>query len=206
MILSTKRQKKTLKPVNYRQKILDAAVKVFAKKGYQNTTMIDVARAAKVGIGTLYNYFKNKDELLITSADLTIKTELDKIRKICDKQTDPMDMMETYFVQHALLLREKPHLAILLVSEVRQTQDFFKRNPSFNPLRHYLNFVVGLFEEAKQIGRIKDVDSNALAIMVIGAMDLLICKWLIEPETVDSKTIIHNIRKILAFGIRPEGI
>ncbi len=206
MILSTKRQKKTLKPVNYRQRILDAAVKVFAKKGYQNTTMIDVARAAKVGIGTLCNYFKNKDELLITSADLTIKTELDKIRKICDKQTDPMDKMETYFVQHALLLREKPHLAILLVSEVRQTQDFFKRNPSFNPLRHYLNFVVGLFEEAKQIGRIKDVDSNALAIMVIGAMDLLICKWLIEPETVDSKTIIHNIRKILAFGIRPEGI
>jgi AcrR family transcriptional regulator len=39
MILSTKRQKKTLKPVNYRQKILDAAVKVFAKKGYQNTTI-----------------------------------------------------------------------------------------------------------------------------------------------------------------------
>lgn len=200
------RKKKTLTPVNYRQKILDAATKVFAKKGYQCATMIDVAKAAKVGIGTLYNYFKNKDELLINSADQTIKAELDKIRKICDSKTDPMDKMETYFVQHALLLKEKPHLAVLLVSGLRQTQDFYTRNPHFNPLRHYVSFVTELFDEAKKTGRIRDVDTSALAIMVIGSMDMLICQWLIEPETVDSKTVISNIRTIMAFGIRPEGV
>lgn len=206
MNILSKDKKRSLKPINYRQKILDSAAKVFAKKGYQSATMIDVAKAAKVGIGTLYNYFKNKDELLINCADRTIKTELDKIRKICEKQTDPMDRMETYFIQHALLLKEKPHLAILLVSEIRQTQEFFKRNPDFNPLRHYTGFVRELFEEAKQIGRIKDVGTNALAIMVIGAMDLLICQWLMEPETVDSKAVIQNIRTILAHGVRPLGM
>lgn len=205
MMLTT-RKKKTLTPVNYRQKILDAAAKVFTKKGYQKATMIDVAKAARVGIGTLYNYFKNKDELLINTADITIKTELDKIRKICETKPDPMDRMETYFVHHAMLLKEKPHLAVLLVSEIRQTQDFFSRHPDFNPLRHYIDFVKGLFDEAKKVGRIKDVDTSALAIMVIGSMDMLICQWLIEPETVDSKTIISSIRTIMAFGIRPEGI
>ncbi|HAN41328.1 MAG TPA: hypothetical protein DCQ12_05400 [Candidatus Cloacimonas sp.] len=206
MNLLSKTKKKSLKPVNYRQKIMDAAIRVFARKGYNDTTMIDVARAAKVGIGTFYNYFKNKDELLISSADKTIETELGKIRKICEKQADPMDRMGTYFIQHAMLLKENPHIARFLVSQLRQSEGFFERNPEFNPLRHYVNFVKELFETAKESGRIKDVDTKALAIMVIGSMDMLICQWLIEPESVDSKAYIHNIRTIMAHGIRPAGL
>lgn len=206
MKMVSRSKKKSLKPTNYRKKILDAALKVFVKKGYQITTMIDVAKAAKVGIGTLYNYFKNKDELFVNCADMTIRTELENVRKLSEKHSDPMDKLEAYFLHHDMLLKEKPYIARFLVAELRQSETFFEINPTFNPLRYYTNFVREMVEKAKQTGRIKqNADADAMAIMLIGAMDMLICQSLIDPEAVDTQEIIRSMRSIVAHGIRPPG-
>ena len=79
MELYPRPRKKSVMPKDYRNKILTAAVKVFAQKGYVNTTMSDVSIHAKVGIGTLYNYFKNKDDLLLQCLRKMIE---DKIQQI----------------------------------------------------------------------------------------------------------------------------
>lgn len=96
-----------------------------------------------------------------------------------------------------------------MVAELRQSEGFFARNPEFNPLRHYTDFVRELFEEAKKIGRIRpELDIDALALMVIGSMDMLICQWLIDPEGVDTQQVIQNVRAIFAYGVRttrPDG-
>lgn len=203
MYLYPKPRKKTVKPINYRQKILDASIKVFAQKGYNNTTMNDVANSAKVGIGTLYNYFKNKDDLLTSCMDKTIEDEIKQVREISEQQTDLMDKLHTFFLQHASLIKDKPYIARFLVVELRQSEAFYKRNPSYNPLRYYISYVTEIFEEARRSGRIKDVNIDALAYMLVGAMDMVMTQWLIGQETFDTEAVINHIRTILAEGIRP---
>lgn len=206
MYLYPKPRKKTVRQTDYRQKILESAIKVFAEKGYNNTTISDVALAAKVGIGTLYNYFKNKDDLLTSCMDKTMEDEIQKIRALSEKETDPMDKLHSFFVNHSSLIKTKPYVARFLVVELRQSESFYARNPSFNPLSYYLNYAKEIFSEAAKSGRIKNVDVDALAYLVVGAMDMVMTQWLVSGKILDIVSIINNIRSILAEGIRPKDL
>ena len=204
MYLYPKPRKKTVMPVDYKQKILVAAIKVFAQKGYMNTTMSDVSIQAKVGIGTLYNYFRNKDDLLLSCMRKTIEDEIHHLKDLSDKETDPMDKLHTFFVHHAELIRSKPYIAKFLVVELRQSENFYKRNPSYNPLNYYIDFVRDIFKEAMASGRVKKLDVDSLAFMVVGSMDMVMTQWLISGKTLDVVPIIDNIRQILKEGITPD--
>lgn len=201
MYLYPKPRKKSVLPVDYKAKILSAAIKVFAQKGYVNTTMSDVSIHAKVGIGTLYNYFRNKDDLLLNCMKKTIEDEIQQIQADSEKVVDPMDKLHTFFLHHVELIRSKPYIAKFLVIELRQSEGFYKRNPSFNPMNYYLDYVRGIFNEAMQSGRIRTVDVDALSFMVIGGMDMVMTQWLISGKTLDVAPIINNIRDILRLGI-----
>lgn len=142
-------------PKDYRNKILTAAVKVFAQKGYVNTTMSDVSIHAKVGIGTLYNYFKNKDDLLLQCLRKMIEDEIQQIEAASADITDPIDKLETFFLKHSELIQSKPHVARFMVVELRQSESFYKRNPTYNPMHYYLSYLERLFSEAMENGRIK---------------------------------------------------
>lgn len=203
MYLYPKPRKKTVMPVDYKQKILTAAIKVFAQKGYMNTTMSDVSIQAKVGIGTLYNYFRNKDDLLLNCMKKTIEDEIQQLKELSEKETDLMDKLHTFFVHHAELIKSKPYIAKFLVVELRQSESFYKRNPSYNPLNYYIDFVRDIFNEAMACGRIKQMDVDALSYMVVGSMDMVMTQWLISGKTLDVVPLIANIRKILKEGITP---
>lgn len=201
MYLYPKPRKKSVLPVDYKARILTAAIKVFAQKGYVNTTMSDVSIQAKVGIGTLYNYFRNKDDLLLNCMKKTIEDEIQQIQAESEKVFDPMDKLHTFFLHHAELIRSKPYIAKFLVIELRQSEGFYKRNPSFNPMNYYLDYVRGIFTEAMANGRIRSVDVNALSYLVIGGMDMVMTQWLISGKTLDVDPIINQIRDILRLGI-----
>ena len=201
MQLYPKPRKKSVMPTDYKVKILTAAIKVFAQKGYVNTTMSDVAIHAKVGIGTLYNYFKNKDDMLLQCMKKTIEDEIMQIQEETDKIKDPIDKLHQFFLKHGELIISKPYIAKFLVVELRQSESFYKRNPSYNPMHYYFDYVKGILSESMKIGRIRKVDVDALAFMLIGAMDVIFTQWLISGKTLEIKPLVDNIRAILKVGI-----
>ncbi len=201
MELYPRPRKKSVMPTDYRNKILSAAIKVFAQKGYVNTTMSDVAIHAKVGIGTLYNYFKNKDDMLLQCMKKTIEDEIVQIRQASDSIKDPIDKLHAFFVKHGELINSKPYIAKFLVVELRQSEAFYKRNPSYNPMHYYIDFVKGIFTEAINNGRIRKVDIDAITFMIIGAMDMIFTQWLISGKTLEIEPLIDNIRQILKLGV-----
>jgi AcrR family transcriptional regulator len=201
MQLYPKPRKKSVMPTDYRVKILTAAIKVFALKGYVNTTMSDVSIHAKVGIGTLYNYFKNKDDLLLQCMKKTIDDEIRQIEADSEDVKDPIDKLHTFFIKHGELIISKPYIAKFLVVELRQSEGFYKRNPSYNPMHYYMDYVKGIFEGAMKTGRIRTVDVDALSYLVIGSMDIIFTQWLISGKTLEIRPLIDNIRSILRTGI-----
>lgn len=204
MYMYPKPRKKSVIPVDYKNKILTAAIKVFAQKGYVNTTMSDVSIQAKVGIGTLYNYFKNKDDLLLNCMKKTIEDEIQQLKHISDKEKDPIERLYMFFIKHTELVINKPYIAKFLVCELRQSEGFYKRNPAYNPMTFYLDYIRELINEAISTGRIRKIDVDAFAFMAMGSMDMILTQWLISGKTMDVIPLINNLRNILKAGIDPK--
>ena len=201
MHLYPKPRKKSVMPTDYRNKILTAAIKMFAQKGYVNTTMSDVSLQAKVGIGTLYNYFRNKDDMLLQCMKKTIEDEIHVIREASEAEADPIDRLHSFFLKHSELIQCKPYIAKFLVVELRQSEGFYKRNPSYNPMNYYLDYCQGILQGAMDSGRIRKVDVKTLSYIVIGTMDMIFTQWLISGKTLDIKVMFESVRNILKLGL-----
>ncbi|MBP7205432.1 MAG: TetR/AcrR family transcriptional regulator [Candidatus Cloacimonetes bacterium] len=200
--LYPKPRKKSVMPTDFKNKILTSAQKIFAQKGYAKCTMSDVAIQAKVGIGTLYNYFKSKDEMLQLSIQKLVEDEIHGIEKESDKITDPLEKIRYFFNEHYELLKSKPHIARLLLIELRQSEGYYKRNPSYNPLNYYLNYYTKVFQEAIKQKRLRKVDVKALAYMVVGTQELIYLQWLIHGKDMDVQQIFNGWKDILETGLK----
>jgi len=199
--LYPKTRKKTVSPVDYRLKILVSAIKVFSQKGFAKTTMSDVANRAKVGVGTLYNYFQNKDDLLLQCMKKTINDEIELIRIASEKITDPFEKLRYFLHEHRLLVENKPYIARFLIIELRQSEGFYKRNPSYNPMQYYLNYISGIFSEGVAQGKIRDVDPDIAALGILGTVDLLLTQWRISGREFDLEGAWNKFRDIIAHGM-----
>lgn len=199
--LYPKARKKSVSPVDYRLKILVSAIKVFSQKGFAKTTMSDVANNARVGVGTLYNYFRNKDDLLLQCMKKTIEDEIEQIKVESEKLADPFEKLEYFLHEHRLLLESKPYIARFLIIELRQSEGFYKRNPSYNPMQYYLDFISGIFAEGVAQGRIRDVDPQVMALSILGTIDMLLTQWLIHGRDYDIEAVWNKYRDIVGYGL-----
>ncbi|MCK9310255.1 MAG: TetR/AcrR family transcriptional regulator [Candidatus Cloacimonetes bacterium] len=184
-----------------RDKILDSAIEVFALKGSNSATIADVAKKARVAMGTLYVYFESKEALLQCCMDEVISIELEAIIKKTATINDPMDRLYAFFMQHITLVHEKPYVARFITVEVRQSESFAHRNPGYNPMQRYLDFVEEIAVSAINSGRIRAIDPKAFSLLLVGAMDLIIWQWLATDVHLDIETITFHIRQILQHGI-----
>ncbi len=187
--------------LNKRDMLLNAAIEVFAQKGSNSATIADVARKARVALGTVYVYFESKDDLLQRCMNEVIKNEIDLIiRKTADIK-DPMDRLYDFFMHHITLVNEKPYIARFITVEVRQSESFSRRNPGYNPMQRYLDFVIDITKEAIDSGRIRVIDPKSFALLVVGAMDIIIWQWLASDSHLDIEAVSYQIRGILHAGV-----
>jgi len=189
--------------IDKRQRILEAAISVFANKGYSNATIADVAKKAKIASGTVYLYFQNKDDLLVKCMHELMDSKLTEIKAEIENSPSAREAIYLFFVKHIELFTKNPDFARFMVVEIRQSAEFYERYPSFNPLNEYIEYVQALAEKAVLEKSMKDLDPRALALLIIGAMDLTLTQWLIGGQTFDLQTMTDNIRMILRLGTTP---
>ncbi len=181
--------------------ILQKAIEVFAEKGSQQTTIADIARKARIAQGTVYVYFNSKEELLNECMQQIIGIEIQHIIDEVEQIPDTMDRLYSFFVLHINLVKEKPYIARFLTMEARQNDDFYTLYPDFNPLKRYLDYVKDLTQKAIAEGRIRDLDEQALAFLIVGVMDFAMAQWLVYQDTLDISKMAASIRDILKYGV-----
>lgn len=185
---------------NKRDLILEKAIEVFAQKGSQQTTVADIAKKAKIAQGTVYVYFSSKEELLNECMQQIIGTEIDSIIEATKDIPDTMDRLFSFFEQHIALVKAKPYIARFLTMEARQNDDFFALYPDYNPLKRYLDYVKDLGRKAIAEKRIRDLDLDAFAYLIVGVMDLAMTQWLVYKD-LDIANMAASIRDILKYGV-----
>ncbi len=162
MIKITPREQKKL---IYRQKILDAASFQFVKKGFSETSIADIMNTAKLGVGTFYNYFASKEELLLA----LLKSLAEKVESVIDKEKSKnlssLKLLELACREITKLL-EKNKFVLPLFLSVSEHSD----KPEFLPIRQHTPTFKPIFEMIIERGQSngeikKDVPSSLIAEM-----------------------------------------
>src|SRR5215813_12624995 len=104
--------------------ILRAATKVFARNGYFNSKVADIARAAGVADGTVYLYFKSKEEILHSIFDQNMAEAIAAGRKLIEKLRDPREKLQRIAVLHLERLGADRDLAVVFQVELRGSTKF----------------------------------------------------------------------------------
>ena len=135
-----------------RDAILRAAIDVFAERGYFNAQVADVARAAGVAAGTVYLYFRSKDDILVSIFEQTVKARLEEGRAAVAGVSDPSERLRRFARLHLGMLGRDRNLAIVFQVELRQSVKFMERFSS-TLLQEYLGQIRLAIEEGQKKGR-----------------------------------------------------
>ncbi len=155
-----------------RQRILDAALRVFAERGFYTAKVSEVAREAGVADGTIYLYFENKDDLLIRLFEDRMEYLIRRLNDgIAATGGTVAQRLRRLIHMHLQIAAESPELAEFITVELRQSQKFVKEygNPRF---QEYLKILKDLVEEGQADGTLRrELDARTVVRAIFGALD-----------------------------------
>jgi TetR/AcrR family transcriptional regulator, fatty acid metabolism regulator protein len=161
------------------QQIIDAAVRVFARTGYYNSRVSDIAREAGIASGTIYLYFKTKDEILVTLFRDKMAEFVAFLRAQIASERDPVARIRRLVRLHFEILEARPELAEVVQVELRQGQKFF-RGASAHEVSAYFELIGSVLEEGVASGQIRgDLPLKIATKMLFGAMDQVATSWVL---------------------------
>ncbi len=164
------------------QRILDAAEAVFADCGFYNAKVSDIAKHAGVADGTIYLYFKSKDDLLISLFESRMTRVCDAMNAAVAAAESAESKLQTFIQTHLQMVNEHPSLAEVLTVELRQSSKFMKEhsNPKF---AEYLKILATLIGEGQKSGAFDaQVPAPLAARAIFGMVDELALAWLLGDD------------------------
>ncbi|OGP97275.1 MAG: TetR family transcriptional regulator [Deltaproteobacteria bacterium RBG_19FT_COMBO_52_11] len=171
-----------MKEENKHKKILQAAVKVFADKGFYNSRVSEIAKEANVADGTIYLYFRNKDDILISLFEEEFGQIVEDMRKELAKEKNPLQKIRLFAVTHLSILIKQKGLGEVLGVEVRQSSKFMKEYTN-KPFNEYLNLIRLIITEGQEAGLIRnDLTPGIMKRALFGALDEMARYWVLSTK------------------------
>jgi TetR/AcrR family fatty acid metabolism transcriptional regulator len=165
-----------------RDAILRAAIDVFADRGFFSAQVADIARAAGVAAGTVYLYFKSKDDLLVSIFDRSMREGLTLGRAAVADLDDPRERLRRLARAHLARLGGDRNLAIVFQVELRQSTKFMERF-SATLLRDYLGLIRDAIADGQRAGIFRaDIKATVAAKIFFGALDEMATNWILSTR------------------------
>ncbi len=165
-----------------RDAILRAATDVFAERGFFNAQVADVARVAGIAAGTVYLYFRSKDDLLVSIFERTMREGLSAGREAVADVRDPRERLRRLARGHLSRLGHDRNLAVVFQVELRQSTKFMERFSS-TLLRDYLGLIRQAIADGQQQGVFRpDLKPTIAAKMLFGALDEMATNWILSKR------------------------
>jgi TetR/AcrR family transcriptional regulator, fatty acid metabolism regulator protein len=185
-----------------RDAILRAAIDVFADRGYFNAQVADVARAAGVAAGTVYLYFKSKDDLLVSIFDRSMRDGLTHSRAEVADLRDPRERLLRLARGHLARLGQDRNLAVVFQVELRQSTKFMERFSS-TLLRDYLGLIREAIADGQRQGLFRtDIRPTVAAKMLFGALDEMATNWILSRRRYSLEADADEVVDLFINGAR----
>ena len=192
-------------PPDKRDRILDAAIKVFAKRGFFAAQVADVAKRADVAAGTVYLYFKSKDDLLLSLFERTMHDAIRDGRAALDAldhTASPIERLRHIARVHLARLGADRQLAVVFQVELRQSTKFMARLSS-SSLRDYLGLLRDVIVDGQRTGQFRpDINPTLAAKVIFGALDEMATNWILSEREYKLEDDAEPVMNLLLGGLQ----
>jgi len=185
-----------------RELILKAATKVFAQNGFFNSQVADVARVAGVAAGTVYLYFRSKDDLLVSIFERSMREALEEGRAATDGVADPAERLRRIAHMHLGRLGRDKNLAVVFQVELRQSVKFMERfSETF--LQDYFKLIRQAIADGQQGGAFrKDISATTATKIFFGALDEMATNWVLSHRKYDLGAEADAVADLFISGVK----
>lgn len=184
-----------------REAILRAATKVFAESGYFNSKVADVARVAGVADGTVYLYFKSKEEILRSIFDRGVTEVLTEARAIIEEVADARERLRRIARLHLERLGADRDLAIVFQVELRGSTKFMEEFSAAG-FAEYLRLIRDTFEEGQRAGVFRrELNAKIVAKVFFGALDEMATNWILSRRRYKLAPLADAALDIILDGV-----
>jgi TetR/AcrR family fatty acid metabolism transcriptional regulator len=185
----------------YKQ-IIDAAVIVIAENGYHQAQVSKIAKQAGVADGTIYLYFKNKEDILISVFQEKMGVFVEKLEQILAREISASEKLGLMIESHFGLLSSDLHLAIVTQLELRQSNHEIRMKIN-GVLREYLLQMDKILIKGMEDGEFDtEMDIRLARQMVFGTMDETITTWVMNDHKYDLVDLAPKVHRLLMKGMR----
>jgi TetR/AcrR family transcriptional regulator, fatty acid metabolism regulator protein len=185
-----------------RDAILRAAIDTFAARGFFNAQVADVARAAGVAAGTVYLYFRGKDDLLISIFEKTMKEAIAEGRRCVSPIDDPVARLREIARLHLDRLSRDRSLAIVFQIELRQSTKFMEQF-SATYVREYLGLIRDVIVEGQVAGVFRsNVNATLASKLFFGGLDEMATNWILSRRRY---SLVHEADAIVDLFVSGVG-
>ncbi len=188
------------------QQIVDAAIRVFARNGYYNSRVSDIAREAGIASGTIYLYFRTKEEILVTLFRDKMAAFVAHLRQEIAGEPDAVAKIRRLVERHFSVLEQSPALAEVVQVELRQGHKFF-RGASAHEVSAYFELIGSVLEEGVAAGRFRaDLPVKVATKVLFGAMDQMATSWVLGKRGYRLVDAADAVATIFLKGVTRDGV
>ncbi|WP_039074693.1 MULTISPECIES: fatty acid metabolism transcriptional regulator FadR [Bacillus] len=181
--------------------IIDAAVEVIAENGYHQSQVSKIAKQAGVADGTIYLYFKNKEDILISLFKEKMGQFIERMEEGIKEKRTAKEKLALVISKHFTLLADDHNLAIVTQLELRQS-NLELRQKINEILKGYLNILDGILTEGIQSGELKKgLDVRLARQMIFGTIDETVTTWVMNDQKYDLAALSDSVLELLVSGI-----
>lgn len=184
-----------------RETILRAATKVFAQNGYSNSKVSDIARAANIADGTVYLYFKSKEEILHSIFERTMAQGIAEAKIQLETCSGAKKKLRALAKLHLQRLGKDRELAIVFQVELRSSTKFMEAFSAAG-FAEYLNLIRQTIEEGQRENSVRqNINATVCAKILFGALDEMATNWILSERGYELEPMADVVLDIFLNGV-----
>jgi len=183
------------------QIILDSAGAVFAEHGFYKATISQIAAKAGVADGTLYLYFKNKDDILYQYISYKTEIVFEKMRAAVEKGKNAEEKLRLLIRCHLEEFQSDKHMAVIFQSEARYLRDIQSQIKDISKM--YLDLLSDIIEQGQIEGAMRqDLFVGLVKRFILGAVEGVISTWVTADGRYDLVSMADPLVDLYLTGVR----
>lgn len=181
--------------------IIDAAVEVIAENGYHSSQVSKIAKKAGVADGTIYLYFKNKEDILVSLFQEKMGQFIGSIEEEIKTKSNAKEKLLTLIEMHYSQLTKDHHLAIVTQLELRQSNKELRLMIN-DVLKPYLVLIDQIVQEGMDENLFNSsLDLRLIRQMIFGTLDETVTNWVMNDQKYDLMKEAKEIHELIINGL-----
>ena len=182
--------------------ILDAAVEVIAENGFHRYQVSKIAKKAGVADGTIYLYFKNKEDLLVSLFQNKMGNFIERIRKATENVDKADEKLFALIDTHFRQLSEDPHLAVVTQLELRQSDKRLRAQIN-DVLKGYLHIIDSIIQSGMEEKTFHNhLNIKLVRQMIFGMLDEVVTNWVMQDQRYDLNQQAKDVHFLISNGLK----